>query len=121
LVGFDEEVVLVQLEGRIDSNQFWTQPEALEELQKLLYFAIAGEAPVQPVEQRPLLPKKPPRSSWFGRKSSSTIDQIPVAAPAKPPVSVDVQLKEVHFRTANDYGLYETTRARAILTTVELG
>jgi hypothetical protein len=113
--------VLVQLEGRIDSNRFWTQPEALEELQKLLYLAIAGNPPVQPVEQQPSLPKKPLRSSWFGRKTSQTIDQTLVAVPVKPPVSVDVQPKEVHFRIANDYGLYETSRARAILTIVELG
>jgi hypothetical protein len=121
-VGFPEEVVLVQLEGIIDSNEFWTQHEAQDELQKLLYFELAGEMPTTPLEQRqPSATKKPSKSSWFGRKANQLIDENPVAAPHKPPVVVNVQLKDVHFRIANDYGLYETTRAQAVLVTVEFG
>jgi hypothetical protein len=114
--------VLVQLESPIDSNEFWTQHEAQDELQKLLFSELAGELPANSLErQKPPSTKKPPRSSWFGRKASQTTDDIPIAAPHKPSVAVNVQLKDVHFRSANDYGLYETSRAQAILVTVEFG
>lgn len=121
-MGFPEEAVLVQLEGLIDRNAFWTQHEAQEELQKLLYFELAGEMPANLLAQeQPSSTTKSSRSSWFGRKASKIIEEIPIAARHKPSIVVDVQLKDVHFRMANDYGLYETTRAQAILVTVELG
>jgi hypothetical protein len=121
-VGFSEEIVLVQLEGVIDSSAFWLQHEAQDELQKLLYFELSGEMPNVPLQQHQLSSstKSPTKSSWFGRKANKIIDEIvPIAAPSKPPLAVNVLLKDVHFRTENDYGLFETTRAQAILVTVE--
>ena len=61
------------------------------------------------------------KSSFWGRKQ-----KVREASPEqarkveKPPVSVDVQLDEVHFRTETDFGLYETLRGRCVVIEVEV-
>ena len=99
------------------------QSEALEQLQSQMLAAISDTVPTHNIE--PPLPERPAippatRSSFFGRKQSKAPEGKAASRPAKPPVSVDVQLDEVHFRTESAYGLYETLRGRGVLVTVDV-
>lgn len=108
--------MLIQLEGRQDTLQFWTQEEARIELQKQMLAAISDGIPGTATE--PQLPPPPAsKSSFFGKKSSKAPE---VAKPVKVPVMVDVQLDEAHFRAENEYGLYETLRCRCLLVMVDV-
>ena len=117
----DDRPIVIQLQGRSDETQFWTQEEALELLKDQLFTVIAGEAPERTIE--PLPPRAPPlqkRSSMFGRKVKKEPEPVPDLTAKKAPVTVDVQLDQVHFRTETEYGLYETLRARAIMVTIDV-
>ena len=124
LVGFaeDDRPILIQLEGKYDSTQFWSQQEALDLLRDQTLAAVAGDVPspqpiVEPLHERPA---QQTRSSFWSRKSSQ------VAAPSKPvpklksPVSVEVQSEQANFRTETEYGLYETVRGRTVLLVVDV-
>ncbi|KAK4613586.1 hypothetical protein CLAFUW4_09459 [Fulvia fulva] len=125
LVGFpeDDRPILIQLEGRYDSTQFWSQQEALDLLRDQTLVAVAGDVPtplpmVEPLPERPAQPK---RSSFWGRKSSQpTGPSKPAPKQSKPPVSVEVQSEQANFRTETEYGLYETVCGRTVLLVVDV-
>ncbi|KAK4498139.1 hypothetical protein PRZ48_010795 [Zasmidium cellare] len=123
LVGFpeDERPIMIQLEGRYDGTQFWTQREALDLLKEQMLLELGGVLPT-PVVEQPLPPRPEPqsKSSFWGRKQSKAPEPRPVAKPPKPPVTVDVEMDQVNFRTETEYGLYETLRGRAVLVTVDV-
>jgi hypothetical protein len=125
LVGFadDEPPVLVQLEGKQDTLEFWKQSEALSLLQKQVLAAIHESVAVTSnITEVSLPPREPPRqkSSFFGRKPSRAPDPFPPQAAPNPPVDVSVQLEEVYFRLENEYGLMQTVGARTIILNVEV-
>lgn len=120
LVGFPEDDVpiVVQLEGRHDTLEFWVQKQALDLLQEQMLDAVSDNLPATPVEI-PLPPIEPPqaRTSFFGRKASKAT--VEVQKPVRPePVTVQVELDEVYFRTETEYGLMETLRKRAVIVNV---
>ena len=114
---------MIQLEGRQDTLEFWTQEDARSHLQRQMLAAITNSVPTMPVEQPlPERPAPPPamRSSLFGRKQSKAPEVNAAPKPIVPPITIEVQLDEVHFRTETEYGLYETLRGRAVLVTVDV-
>ena len=123
-MGFPEEElpILIQLEGRQDTLEFWMQQDALEQLQSQMLAAISdtetgsGE---RPLPERPI-PTTKSKSSFFGRKQTKEPEVMAVPKQMQPPVSVDVRLDEVHFRTETEYGLYETLRGRGVLVVVDV-
>lgn len=123
LVGFsdDELPVLIQLEGRADTLEFWSQPEALGLLQGQMMAAISDSVPT-PAEEAPLPERPPPatKSSFFGRKQSKSTEQKPLPKKVQAPVTVEVQLDEIYFRTETEYGLMQTVGGRAVVLGVEV-
>lgn len=118
----DDRPTLIQLDGRYDKTEFWMQAEALLLLQEQLWTAVAGAMPRTEAEQLP--PPTSPgqsKSSRFGRKSKKEPDPTTTTSVAsKPPVTVEVQLDDIHFRSETEYGLYETVSARAVLVVVDV-
>jgi hypothetical protein len=125
LVGFpeDEMPTLIQLEGRQDTMEFWTQDEARRELQAHLLVAISDELPAK-VADPPLPERTTPapsaKASFFSRKQSKAPTVAMKTSPVKAPVTVNVQLEEAHFRGETEYGLFETQRCRGLLVTVDV-
>ena len=113
---------MIQLEGRQDTLEFWTQQEALHQLQNQMLAAISDSVPTSIPESLPERPLPPPamKSSFFGRKQSKTPQEVSEIQAVKPPVRVDVHLDEAHFRSETEYGLYETLRGRCVLVTVDV-
>jgi hypothetical protein len=114
---------MIQFEGRQNSTQFWQQEEALSELRVQLRHAITDGVPVEstPVylEERP--PPPPKKSSWFGRNSSKAPEVLPrVQQSNVSPVTVNVHLDDVHFRSETEFGLYETLSARVVMAIVDV-
>jgi hypothetical protein len=114
---------MIQFEGRQNSTQFWQQEEALSELKVQLRYAITDGVPTEstPVylEERP--PPPPKKSSWFGRKGSKAPEVLPrVQQSNVSPVTVDVRLDDVHFRSETEFGLYETLNATVVMVVVEI-
>jgi len=126
MVGFPDDDVptIIQFEGRQNGTQFWSQDEALHELQVQLRNAVSDGRPVEtaqrPQEHIAPLPPPPKKSSWFGRKAAKAPEPLQEGRPAESPVMVDVRLDELHFRSETEYGLYETLRARVVLATVDV-
>ncbi|KAK5119446.1 hypothetical protein LTR85_007546 [Meristemomyces frigidus] len=122
LVGFpeDELPILIQLEGHHDSLEFWMQQEALDLLREQMLAAVSDGVPTRPAEAA--LPTREPlqtKQSFFGRKASKVAEAKASAKPVPlPPVTVQVLLDEVHFRTETEYGLFETVRGRAVVVSV---
>lgn len=118
----DDRPLLVQLEGRYDGTQFWTQQEALDLLRDHVLSAVAGDMP-KPFIQRTLPDRPPPqaKTSLFGRKPGKSTE-LPKPAPVlqQLPAVVDVQLDQVNFRRENEYGLFETTRGRAVVMMIDV-
>ncbi|KAF2173802.1 hypothetical protein M409DRAFT_16073 [Zasmidium cellare ATCC 36951] len=124
LVGFpeDDRPILIQLEGRYDGTQFWTQREALDLLKEQMLMELGGAIPAPAVEQTPPPPpiESQPKSSFWTRKQSKAPEARPITKQPKPPVTVDVEMDQVNFRTETEYGLFETIRGRAVLVTVDV-
>lgn len=117
----DDRPILIQLEGRYDGTQFWTQREALDLLKEQMLLELGGVLPTPLVERElPPLPEPQPRSSFWSRKQSKAPEPRPAMKPPKPPVTVDVEMDQVNFRTETEYGLYETIRGKAVLVTVDV-
>lgn len=76
-----------------------------------------GPAIAEPLPPRP---EPQPKSSFWSRKQSKAPEPRPVAKQSEPPVTVDVEMDQVNFRTETEYGLYETIRGRAVLVTVDV-
>lgn len=124
MVGWPEEELplLIQLEGPHDTLEFWTQQEALDQLQSQTFAAVAGFDAVAAILQPPERPAPPPtvvKSGLFGRKSKAPGVKA-TSKPAKAPVTVDVQLDELYFRSESQYGLLETLRSRCVLLTIDV-
>ncbi|OQO11522.1 hypothetical protein B0A48_03249 [Cryoendolithus antarcticus] len=121
LVGFpdNEAPVVIQFEGQQYSMQFWSQAEALVELRTQLYNEVSDGVPHARLEitlpPRPAAPVQ--KGSWFGRKGSKAPAIVQTPAPP-PPVEVDVQVDDLHFRVETEYGLYETIRVRGMVVSV---
>jgi hypothetical protein len=127
-VGFPDgdDPTMIQFEGRQNGTQFWTQDEALRELQVQLQNAISDGVPAETMQRHTghttnlPLPPPPRKTSWFGRKASKMPEPVQEMQRAASPDMVDVRLDELHFRSETEYGLYETLRARVILATVDV-
>ncbi|KAK3643934.1 hypothetical protein LTR56_006765 [Elasticomyces elasticus] len=121
LVGYaeDEVPVLVQLEDGGDTVEFWRQPEALDLLRSQMMTAVSPTSTdhLPPLPTRPSLPPAARKTSLFGRKPLKSPE---VQTVLKAPVTVDVKMEDVFFRTENEYGLYQTLCGRAVLLTVEV-
>ncbi|KAH9845825.1 hypothetical protein Tdes44962_MAKER00035 [Teratosphaeria destructans] len=125
LVGFsdDEIPIIIQLEGRHDSLEFWSQKEALSLLRDQLLASLDGLPNSRIAATPPLPPRSPMRnkSSFFSRKQAKAPQEPPkMAEAAKAPVMVEVMLDVVNFRGENDFGLYETLQEKAVLVRVEV-
>ncbi|PPJ54348.1 hypothetical protein CBER1_07108 [Cercospora berteroae] len=121
LVGFsdDELPIVIQLDGQYDGSQFWSQDEALSLLRDQMSTELGGDPPMRPMrETLPERPSEQPKSSFWGRKSNKPIAGKPVAVAPPPPVTVEVEMDQVNFRTETEFGLYETVRGRGVLMTV---
>ncbi|KAK5685295.1 hypothetical protein LTS10_003373 [Elasticomyces elasticus] len=121
LVGYaeDEVPVLVQLEDAGDTVEFWRQSEALDLLRSQMMTAVSPTSTdhLPPLPTRPSLPPAVRKTSLFGRRP---VKPPEVQTVLKAPVTVDVKMEDVFFRTENEYGLYQTLCGRAVLLTVEV-
>lgn len=124
LVGFpaDETPILIQLEGRQDMLEFWTQQQALDELKTQLLDALSDSMPAifEPLPERPAPPPAAKSSFWSRKQKAPEVNSEVARRAEKPPVSVAVQLDEVHFRTETEYGLFETLRGQCVLIEVNV-
>jgi hypothetical protein len=126
VVGFpdDDAPTMIQFEGRQNGVQFWLQNEVLFELKVQLQHAVSDGMPVErtrrDLEAVALPPHPPQKISWFGRKSSKAAVPVREEVDAACPVTVDVHLDEVHFRSESEYGLYETLRAKVVMAVVDV-
>ena len=115
----DENPMVLQLEGRQDSSEFWGQQEVLDMLKAQMLAAVLEGLPVRPTVEAPLpLRQSPQPRSFFGRRVSKVVDVKPSAQPL--PVSVDVQLYEAYFRADDMYGLPRTVGVHTVKVTVLL-
>ena len=122
----DEVPTIIQFEGSQNGTQFWQQDEVLYELKVQLHNAVSDGIPAERMRQHAriiALPPPPPtqKTSWFGRKSSKKA-AVPIREEVSvvPPVTVEVHLDEVHFRSETEYGLYETLRAKVVMAVVDV-
>jgi len=123
VVGLDDDApTIIQFEGRQNGVQFWLQDEVLSELKVQLQHAVSDGMPAErmrhPLDAVTVPP--PQKSSWFGRKSSKAAVPIEERMHALCPVTVNVHLDEVHFRSETEYGLYETLRAKVVMAIVDV-
>lgn len=116
----DEVPTFIQFEGSQNGTQFWQQDEVLSELKVQLHNAISDGMPRHRPEVIALPPPPPQKSSWFGRKSSKTAVPIRAEVPAACPVTVNVHLDEINFRSETEYGLFETLRAKVVMAIVDV-
>jgi hypothetical protein len=126
-VGFPDDDVptIVQFDGSQNGTQFWQQDEVLYELRMQLRNAVSDGIPAERMLQHSeaiALPPPPPpqKTSWFGRKSSKAAIPVREEVSVVCPVTVDVHLDEVHFRSETEYGLYETLRAKVVMAVVDV-
>ncbi|GAB7360874.1 hypothetical protein MBLNU230_g0860t1 [Neophaeotheca triangularis] len=124
LVGFPdgETPIIVQLEGQLNSVEFWWQDVAVEELRRQLRTAVGHEdsgldyqPPIVDVREKPAAKK----TSFFSRKESKMM-AARLTEPVKAVTTVDVALEDLFFRTETDLGLFETVRAQALMVAIDL-
>lgn len=125
LTGYEHEdqPIVVQLEGKADTTEFWSQTEALEMLQSQIYAATARSAPLDlPSRSEAALRESSAarKSSWFGKSKRQQVEVPKTKAPAKDAAGVQVILDHVFFRAETEYGLLETIDGRAVLVTVNI-
>ena len=117
---------MIQFEGSQNGTQFWQQDEVLYELRMQLHNAVSDGIPVERMRQHAeamILPQPPPpaqKTSWFGRKSSKATVPVREQVSVVSPVTVEVHLDEVHFRSETEYGLYETLRAKVVMAVIDV-
>lgn len=119
----DEVPTIVQFEGSQNGTQFWQQDEVLYELKVQLHNAISDGIPADRMRHHAeaiALPPPPRKTSWFGRKSSKAAVPVREQVSVVSPVSVEVHLDEVHFRSETEYGLYETLRAKVVVAIIDV-
>lgn len=111
---------MIQLDGQYDGSQFWSQDEALSLLKDQMLTELGGSPATQPIrETLPERPREQPKSFW-GRKSNKPIAFKPVTVAPAPPVTVEVEMDQVSFRSETEFGLYETMRGRGVLMKVHI-
>lgn len=118
----DDVPILIRLEGRQDTLEFWTQQQAIGELKTQLLVSLSDSMPtvVEPLPERPAPPAAVKSSFWGRRQKAPEVRPETVRKVETPPVSVSVLLDEVHFRTETEYGLYETLRGRCVMIEVDV-
>jgi len=118
----DEVQTRVQLEGCHDTVEFWTQKEALGQLQFQILAAISEVAPPSMPERS--LPMRDPlpnnKPSLFGRKHGRLLGQRPEPQSGQASIFVDVKLDEIYFRKESNFGLLETVSGRVVVVSVEV-
>ena len=75
---------------------------------------------VEPLPERPAPPPATKSTFWSRRQKTTEVRPQPERKIERPPVSVDVQLDEVHFRAETEFGLYETLRGRCMVVEVNV-
>lgn len=124
LVGFPSDTIpiVIQLEGRQDTLEFWAQQQAIDELKIQLLVSLTDSIPtvIEPLPERPAPPPAVKSSFWSRKQKAPEVKAEPVRKVEKPPISVGVLLDEVHFRTETEYGLYETLRGRCVVIEVDV-
>ena len=125
-VGFpdDEVPTMIQFEGSQNGTQFWQQDEVLHELKVQLHNAISDGIPAERMRQHEeavaVPPPQPQKTSWFGRKSSKAAVPVREQVSVVSPITVEVHLDEVHFRSETEYGLYETLRVKVVMALIDV-
>lgn len=126
VVGFpdDEVPTIIQFGGSQNGTQFWQQDEVLYELKVQLHNAVSDGIPAERMRQHAeaiaLPPPPPQKTSWFSRKSSKAAVPVREQVSVVSPVTVEVHLDEIHFRSETEYGLYETLRAKVIMAIIDV-
>jgi len=134
LADTDEPFEEVQLEGNINTHEFWEQDEVLSTLQNILSNELATSSEfsspklleriatsdsLQDTTTLPPRPDKATRSfSLFGKRSTPTPQKTPSVKKPTPQIQVSVGLEEVCYRTSSHFGLYETISRRAVIVRV---
>jgi hypothetical protein len=134
LADTDEPFEEVQLEGNINTHEFWEQDEVLSTLQNILSneLAISSEfsspklleriATSDSLQESSTLPPRPDKAtrsfSLFGKRSTPTPQKTPSVKKPTPQIQVSVGLEEVCYRTSSHFGLYETISRRAVIVRV---
>jgi hypothetical protein len=129
LADSDDSFEQVQLDGDMNTHEFWEQPEVLDALRKILAndLATASSGPSSPIdakspslENQSSLPPRPSDStrsfSLFGKKSTPKPQAPP---PPAPEIEVYVGLEEVCYRTTSSFGLYETISRPAVFVRIK--
>ena len=118
MVGFlaDEKPMLLQLEGRQDSSEFWSQQEVLDLLRIQTLAAVSETIPVGATVVPPLPRQVSQPRSFFGRRTSKLAEVKASTVPT--PVAVDVQRYEAYFRADDMYGLPQTLGVQTLKVTV---
>ncbi|KXL44885.1 MAG: hypothetical protein FE78DRAFT_91103 [Acidomyces sp. 'richmondensis'] len=123
LIGFsDAEIpIIIQLESRHDTTEFWMQKEALGQLQDKILAAILDISP-PPMPER-LQPKRdslPNKPSFFGRKKDRVLGQNSNLQPSKATVIVEVKQDEIYFRKQSEFGLLETGAGNVVVLSIDV-
>lgn len=132
---FDEEDINeVQLQGEIDTFEFWRQKDVVQDLERELLEKLSsspifsrdaklGMEPESLITAPTSPPPKSERRGFFGRRSSAK-QPMRIAAPVvakaaeRNPMEVKVGLEEVCMRTVSSLGLYGTVTRPAIVVRV---
>jgi len=117
-----QKPVLIALQGLADSTEFWSQPDAVKELEVQISIALGIEEPAPSVPAIP--PREPPtrKSFTFSRQttSSATRANSQRSTSDVPPRRVQTVVEEVYFRTETPFGLYETIAVQAVVVRIKL-
>lgn len=122
LVGYseDEMPVIILLEGRIDTIEFWMQQEAVKQLQSQMLTAVSNDLPNSIEEPTPSPGAVLPKTSIFSRKPAKAAERPRGNRIVKPSARVEALFEEAYFRSENEFGLYETHRSKCVSLTVDV-
>ena len=110
----DEAIEEVWLQEDIDTDEFWKQPEILQDMCNILRGSIASSSSYDnELLELPSRPAQKPGRRLFGKKVA------PSPSPTKPPeIKVDVEQEDICYRVENAFGLFETQSRPAIVVRV---
>ncbi|KAK4990373.1 hypothetical protein LTR66_002770 [Elasticomyces elasticus] len=124
IVGFadSETPMMLHLEGRTNASEFWSQPQAVAELEAQLRDRLRKSPMCESVPFSVSLPERPVeqvrKRSIFGRRPLKTEAVDVLVRHSEPTVTVNVHLDNLHIRKENDFGLYETMPLQVVLVKV---